>query len=93
LLGPNLAELEAYVTALGQIRALLCLAQRLLDRNPPGCLFAMEEDEDGLSMEVLREFSTMSNGCFYGRCLGFQVGGGGVWGGWGAGGGGGRRRR
>ncbi|XP_064557220.1 hormone-sensitive lipase-like, partial [Zonotrichia leucophrys gambelii] len=33
-----------------------------------------EEEEDGESISevVLREFSTMHNGCFYGRCLGFQ---------------------
>ncbi|NXC78901.1 LIPS lipase, partial [Anhinga anhinga] len=57
--------------ALAQLRALLCLAQRLLAHNRPGCLFPPEED--GLSELVLREYSTMHNGCFYGRCLGFQV--------------------
>ncbi|NXG95122.1 LIPS lipase, partial [Stercorarius parasiticus] len=57
--------------ALAQLRALLCLAQRLLAQNRPGCLFPAEED--GLSELVLREYSTMHNGCFYGRCLGFQV--------------------
>ncbi|NXN34569.1 LIPS lipase, partial [Nycticryphes semicollaris] len=66
-----------YGEALAQLRALLCLAQRLLVRNPPGCLFPSEEDEEdeeeGLSRTVLREYSTMRNGCFYGRCLGFQV--------------------
>ncbi|NXL12819.1 LIPS lipase, partial [Mesembrinibis cayennensis] len=66
--------------ALAQLRALLCLAQRLLAHNRSGCLFPLEED--GLSEQVLREYSTMHNGCFYGRCLGFQVtgtrGGGGA---------------
>ncbi|NXS50972.1 LIPS lipase, partial [Balaeniceps rex] len=57
--------------ALAQLRALLCLAQRLLAHNQPGCLFPPEED--GLSEQMLREYSTMHNGCFYGRCLGFQV--------------------
>ncbi|NXV24958.1 LIPS lipase, partial [Cepphus grylle] len=56
--------------ALAQLRALLCLAQRLLAQNRPGCLFPTEED--GLSEMMLREYSTMHNGCFYGRCLGFQ---------------------
>ncbi|XP_074874802.1 hormone-sensitive lipase isoform X2 [Buteo buteo] len=68
--GHNVAELEAYCAALAQLRALLCLAQRLLANNRPGCLFPLEED--GLSELVLREYSTMHNGCFYGRCLGFQ---------------------
>ncbi|NXK17009.1 LIPS lipase, partial [Arenaria interpres] len=67
-----------YGAALAQLRALLCLAQRLLTHNRPGCLFppAGEDGGDGLSRAVLREYSTMSNGCFYGRCLGFQVRGG-----------------
>ncbi|NXV94355.1 LIPS lipase, partial [Calonectris borealis] len=68
--GHNVAELEAYCAALAQLRALLCLAQRLLAHNRPGCLFPPEED--GLSELMLREYSTMQNGCFYGRCLGFQ---------------------
>ncbi|CAM9123802.1 unnamed protein product, partial [Bubo scandiacus] len=68
--GHNVAELEAYCAALAQLRALLCLAQRLLAQNRPGCLFPPEED--GLSELVLREYRTMHNGCFYGRCLGFQ---------------------
>ncbi|KAM9250326.1 LOW QUALITY PROTEIN: hormone-sensitive lipase-like [Cariama cristata] len=67
--GHNVAELEAYCAALAQLRALLC-RQRLLAHNRPGCLFPPEED--GLSELVLREYSTMHNGCFYGRCLGFQ---------------------
>ncbi|XP_062454740.1 hormone-sensitive lipase [Rhea pennata] len=68
--GHNAAELEAYGAALAQLRALLYLAQRLLAHNRPGCLFPHEEG--GLSELVLREYSTMHNGCFYGRCLGFQ---------------------
>ncbi|XP_037236611.1 hormone-sensitive lipase [Falco rusticolus] len=66
----NAAELEAYGAALAQLRALLGLAQRLLARNRPGCLFPPEGD--GLAQLVLREYSTMHNACFYGRCLGFQ---------------------
>ncbi|NWX53253.1 LIPS lipase, partial [Steatornis caripensis] len=60
-----------YGAALAQLRAVLCLAQRLLARSRPGCLFPPEEE--GLSEMVLREYSTMRNACFYGRCLGFQV--------------------
>ncbi|KAM6289100.1 hormone-sensitive lipase [Aegotheles albertisi] len=73
--GHNAAELEAYGAALAQLRALLWLAQRLLARCRPGCLFPPPEEEqegEGVSEMVLREYSTMHNGCFYGRCLGFQ---------------------
>nr|XP_056703724.1 hormone-sensitive lipase [Euleptes europaea] len=66
----NCAELEAYCTALTQLRALVYLAQRLLTHNRPGCLFSHEEQ--GLSEEFLREYVTMHKGCFYGRCMGFQ---------------------
>eukprot|EP00076_Gallus_gallus_P045531 XP_025011069.1 hormone-sensitive lipase [Gallus gallus] len=66
----NAAELEAYGAALGQLRALLCLAQGVLASSPKGALFASEES--GLGEAVLREYSTMHSGCFYGRCLGFQ---------------------
>ncbi|NXF84371.1 LIPS lipase, partial [Sclerurus mexicanus] len=78
-----------FTVALGQLRALLCLARRLLEVSKPGCLFPdgekvgkeeEEEEEEGVSELVLREKSTMHNGCFYGRCLGFQVRAGGVWG-------------
>ncbi|NWI61841.1 LIPS lipase, partial [Calyptomena viridis] len=78
-----------FTVALGQLRALLCLAGRLLEVSKPGCLFPdgekvekcvgkeeeeeEEEEEEGVSELVLREYSTMHNGCFYGRCLGFQV--------------------
>ncbi|KAE8593609.1 hypothetical protein XENTR_v10019218 [Xenopus tropicalis] len=66
----NCSELEAYGSALIQLRALLCFAQRLLTANQHGDLFFWQER--GLSEEFLREYSTMHKGCFYGRCLGFQ---------------------
>ncbi|NXL73856.1 LIPS lipase, partial [Leptocoma aspasia] len=68
--------------ALGQLRALLVLAGKMAEISKPGCLFPdgekvgkeeEEEEEEGISEVVLREYSTMHNGCFYGRCLGFQV--------------------
>ncbi|NXR18681.1 LIPS lipase, partial [Cinclus mexicanus] len=66
--------------ALGQLRALLVLAGKMAAVSKPGCLFPdggeeeeEEEEEEGISEVVLREYSTMHNGCFYGRCLGFQV--------------------
>ncbi|KAL8219706.1 UNVERIFIED_CONTAM: hypothetical protein K2H54_031540 [Gekko kuhli] len=66
----NCAELEAYCTALTQLRALVYLAQRLLTHNRPGCLF--HHEEGGLSEQFLHEYITMHKGCFYGRCMGFQ---------------------
>ncbi|XP_066229676.1 hormone-sensitive lipase isoform X1 [Saccopteryx leptura] len=66
----NLAELEAYLAALTQLRALAYYAQRLLATNRPGGLF-FEGDEE-LTTDFLREYVTLHKGCFYGRCLGFQ---------------------
>ncbi|XP_006871572.1 PREDICTED: hormone-sensitive lipase [Chrysochloris asiatica] len=66
----NLAELEAYLVALTQLRALAYYAQRLLAINQPGGLFF--EGEEGFSAEFLQEYVTLHKGCFYGRCLGFQ---------------------
>ncbi|XP_029927407.1 hormone-sensitive lipase isoform X3 [Myripristis murdjan] len=66
----NAGEMEAYCSALCQLRALLYLAQRLLHDNSHGNLFFQEES--GLSQSFIREYSSMHKGCFYGRCLGFQ---------------------
>ncbi|KAK2088587.1 hypothetical protein P7K49_034494 [Saguinus oedipus] len=66
----NLAELEAYLAALTQLRALVYYAQRLLVTNQPGGLFF--EGDEGLTADFLREYVTLHKGCFYGRCLGFQ---------------------
>ncbi|KAK1330156.1 hypothetical protein QTO34_010342 [Cnephaeus nilssonii] len=66
----NLAELEAYLAALTQLRALTYYAQRLLATNRPGGLFF--EGDEGLTTDFLREYVTLHKGCFYGRCLGFQ---------------------
>ncbi|KAJ8388842.1 hypothetical protein AAFF_G00125980 [Aldrovandia affinis] len=66
----NAGEIEAYCSALCQLRALLYLAQRLLHDNSHGNLFFQEES--GLSRSFLREYASMHKGCFYGRCLGFQ---------------------
>lgn len=67
----NASEMEAYCNALCQLRALLYLAQRMLHDNDEGNLFF--HDESGLSQSFIREYSSMHKGCFYGRCLGFQV--------------------
>ncbi|XP_073782133.1 hormone-sensitive lipase isoform X4 [Danio rerio] len=66
----NASEMEAYCSALCQLRALLYLAQRLLHDNSHGNLFFQEES--GLSQSFLREYASMHKGCFYGRCVGFQ---------------------
>lgn len=66
----NLAELEAYLAALTQLRALAYYAQRLLTINRPGVLFF--EGDEGLSADFLQDYVTLHKGCFYGRCLGFQ---------------------
>ncbi|XP_059423877.1 hormone-sensitive lipase isoform X1 [Carassius carassius] len=66
----NAAEMEAYCSALCQLRALLYLAQRLLHDNSHGNLFFQEES--GISQSFLREYASMHKGCFYGRCVGFQ---------------------
>ncbi|KTG46868.1 hypothetical protein cypCar_00015634 [Cyprinus carpio] len=66
----NAAEMEAYCSALCQLKALLYLAQRLLHDNSHGNLFFQEES--GLSQSFLREYASMHKGCFYGRCVGFQ---------------------
>ncbi|XP_076987843.1 hormone-sensitive lipase isoform X3 [Tamandua tetradactyla] len=68
--GHNLAELEAYLAALTQLRALAYYAQRLLATNQPGGLFF--EGDERLTADFLREYVTLHKGCFYGRCLGFQ---------------------
>ncbi|XP_029094095.1 hormone-sensitive lipase isoform X2 [Monodon monoceros] len=66
----NLAELEAYLTALTQLRALAYYAQHLLATNQPGRLFF--EGDERVIADFLHEYITLHKGCFYGRCLGFQ---------------------
>ncbi|XP_028679686.1 hormone-sensitive lipase [Erpetoichthys calabaricus] len=66
----NVMEIEAYCSALCQLRALVYFAQRLLTANRHGSLF-FEEDR-GLSEEFVKEYASLHKGCFYGRCLGFQ---------------------
>nr|XP_020726862.1 hormone-sensitive lipase isoform X1 [Odocoileus virginianus texanus] len=66
----NLAELEAYLAAITQLRALAYYAQRLLTTNQPGRLFF--EGDERVIADFLREYVTLHKGCFYGRCLGFQ---------------------
>lgn len=66
----NVAEIEAYCSALCQLRALLYLAQVLLNDNAHGQLYSHEKG--GLSEKFVQEYISMHKACFYGRCLGFQ---------------------
>ena len=67
----NAAEMEAYCKALCQLRALLYLAQRLLNDNERGQLYTLQDG--ALSQRFVQEYTSMHKACFYGRCLGFQV--------------------
>ncbi len=67
----NASEMEAYCSALCQLRALLHLAQRLINDNEHGQLYSLQDRE--LSHKFVQEYSSMHKACFYGRCLGFQV--------------------
>ncbi|XP_010899184.1 lipase, hormone-sensitive a isoform X1 [Esox lucius] len=66
----NASEMEAYCSALCQLRALLYLAQHLLHNNDHGQLYSLQDGE--LSKRFVREYTSMHKACFYGRCLGFQ---------------------
>ncbi|GFR88337.1 hormone-sensitive lipase [Elysia marginata] len=66
-------ELESYVSALGQLRAVLYYALKLTQYCQLGHLFA---DEDQLNSDIaealMLEVESLSQEFFYGRCLGFQ---------------------
>ncbi|XP_068189171.1 lipase, hormone-sensitive a isoform X2 [Antennarius striatus] len=66
----NASEMEAYCSALCQLRALLHLAQRLMNDNEYGQLYYLQDKD--LSSQFVQEYSSMHKACFYGRCLGFQ---------------------
>ena len=67
----NASEMEAYCSALCQLRALLHLAQWLMNDNDQGQLYTLQDGD--LSHRFVQEYSSMHKACFYGRCLGFQV--------------------
>lgn len=67
----NASEIEAYCSALCQLRALLYLAQQLINDNDYGELYSLQDGD--LSRKFVQEYSSMHKACFYGRCLGFQV--------------------
>ncbi|XP_059176328.1 uncharacterized protein LOC131956011 isoform X2 [Physella acuta] len=66
-------ELESYVSTLGQLRAVLYYALKLINYCHDGELFA---DEDKLNTEVADQLvidvESLCQESFYGRCLGFQ---------------------
>ncbi|XP_060948937.1 lipase, hormone-sensitive a isoform X2 [Limanda limanda] len=66
----NASEMEAYCSALCQLRALLHLAKQLIDDNEIGQLYSRQDTE--LTRRFVQEYSSMHKACFYGRCLGFQ---------------------
>uniref|UniRef100_A0AAX7TPQ7 Hormone-sensitive lipase n=1 Tax=Astatotilapia calliptera TaxID=8154 RepID=A0AAX7TPQ7_ASTCA len=66
----NTSEMEAYCSALCQLRALLHLAQQLINDNDCGQLYSLQDKD--LSRSFVQEYSSMHKACFYGRCLGFQ---------------------
>ncbi|XP_035039365.1 lipase, hormone-sensitive a isoform X2 [Hippoglossus stenolepis] len=66
----NASEMEAYCSALCQLRALLHLAQQLINDNECGQLYSQQDGE--LTRKFVQEYSSMHKACFYGRCLGFQ---------------------
>lgn len=64
----------SYVSALGQLRAVLYYALKLVNYCQDGELFV---DEGKLNNEIAEQLvldvETLSQESFYGRCLGFQV--------------------
>lgn len=67
-------ELEAYVICLGQLRATLHYAQKLVAYSQDGSLFADEDNlNDPVVENLMEEVESLSQNCFYGRCFGFQV--------------------
>ncbi|XP_069372808.1 lipase, hormone-sensitive a isoform X3 [Paralichthys olivaceus] len=62
--------MEAYCSALCQLRALVHLAQRLINDNECGQLYSQQDGD--LTRRFVQEYSSMHKACFYGRCLGFQ---------------------
>ncbi|XP_041373869.1 hormone-sensitive lipase-like [Gigantopelta aegis] len=66
-------EVEAYVATLGQLRACLYYAQKLMSYCTNGNLFADEDSlNNNVAEQLLSDVETLNEDCFYGRCLGFQ---------------------
>ena len=66
-------ELESYVSALGQLRAVLYYALKLVNYCQDGELFADESKlNSAIAESLMMEVESLSQECFFGRCLGFQ---------------------
>ncbi|GAB1604851.1 hormone-sensitive lipase-like isoform X1 [Argonauta hians] len=66
-------ELESYVSVLGQLRACLYFSCQLMKYCPQDSLFVDRDVlEDPVAFKLLKQFDSLSQDCFYGRCLGFQ---------------------
>lgn len=71
-------ELTAYVTTLGQLRACMFYLNKLRLYCATGGLFpdedAMKKEDFEQAESLLLDVESLCQECFYGRCLGFQVG-------------------
>ncbi|XP_064613572.1 hormone-sensitive lipase-like [Liolophura sinensis] len=66
-------ELEAFVTALGQLRVCLYYVLKFISFCDQGDLFAVDEEVyEPLAEELMTEVEMLNQDCFYGRCLAFQ---------------------
>ncbi|BFZ14026.1 hypothetical protein BsWGS_17065 [Bradybaena similaris] len=66
-------ELESYVAALGQLRAVLYYALKLTHYCRDGQLFVDETQlNSDVAEQLVLEVESLSQDSFYGRCLGFQ---------------------
>ncbi|XP_067674831.1 hormone-sensitive lipase-like [Haliotis asinina] len=66
-------EVEAYVSTIGQLRACLYYANKLINYCQDGNLFADEENlNENIAEQLMEEVEMLNQDCFYGRCLGFQ---------------------
>ena len=67
-------EIEAYVNVLGQLRACIYYLKKLVTFCKEDQLFGDEKMMCAPIFDILlKEVESLSQECFYGRCLGFQV--------------------
>lgn len=66
-------ELSSYTLALGQLKSVLCYAEKLIAFGRKGELFPTEEDLDTAAVsDIQMELDALDQKAFYGRCLAFQ---------------------
>ena len=70
-------ELDAYVTTIGQLRAILYYLCHLIKYCTDGNLFpdenVLDPEDYKIAEQLMMEVELLSQETFYGRCLGFQV--------------------